>query len=314
MTTFFRTDSDGALIYPVFLGMRGCPGRCVYCDQDKLSGSEGFDPERAVAEVREFVERHPDRAKQVAFYGGTFTALEQDLREELLRSLGAVCDGSTSFRISTHPLYVSNEILAHCKHWNIRTIELGVQDFNAAVLAASCRGYSGKDALEAAYRVKEQGFELGVQLMPGLPGWTQASLAENRKVLEELKPDLLRLYPLIVIRGTALEKLLNSGDYLPLSLEEAVAQCADYYPVAGRAGTRIIKVGIPSNLDPAEIAGGPWHPAFGELVKAELVARKVLAIDPQEDAVTVSREEIRLLKAHGGAALAKVQDWFELHS
>ena len=314
MTTFPRAGSEGTLIYPVFLGMRGCPGRCVYCDQDKLAGSGDFDPEQAVEGVRKFVERHRGRAKQVAFYGGTFTAWEEHFREGLLRAVMAVCDVSTSFRISTHPLYVSDEILAHCKRWNIRTIQLGVQDFNDAVLAASGRVYSGREALEAALRVKNQDFELGVQLMPGLPGWTEASLSENRKVLAELRPHLLRLYPLIVIRGTALEKLYNSGAYLPLSLEEAVSQCADYHPVAESAGIRIIKEGIPSNIDPAEIAGGPWHPAFGELVKAELVARKVLAIDPQEQAVNISRDEIRLLKAHGGAALNKILDWFETRS
>ena len=314
MKSVSQAGPPGALIYPVFLGMRGCPGRCVYCDQDAISGSAVLDLEDTVERVREFILRNPDRPKQVAFYGGTFTALENSLREDLLRSLGAVCDPHTSFRISTHPLCVSDTILRNCRQWNIRTIELGVQDFNDAVLAASCRGYGGEDALEASCRVKKHGFELGVQLMPGLPGWTQASLEENRRVLAELKPDFLRLYPLIVIRGTALEELFNRGEYLPLSLDEAVRQCADYYPVAEAAGFRIIKLGIPSNIDPAQIAGGPWHPAFGELVKAELVARKVLTIDPQEEAVTVSREELRLLKAHGGAALAKVQDWFESHS
>ncbi len=314
MTSVSQAGFKATLIHPVFLGMRGCPGRCVYCDQNKLSGSGEFDLEQTVERVRQFVRHHPDRQKQVAFYGGTFTALDQRFREDLLRAVSTVCDALTSFRISTHPLYVSEEILLHCQQWNIRTIELGVQDFDDAVLAASCRGYSGREALEAAYRVKERGFELGVQLMPGLPGWSQASLDSNRRILAELKPDLLRLYPLIVIRGTALEQLFNTGAYLPLSLEEAVTQCADYFPTASAAGTRIIKLGVPSNVDPAEIAGGPWHPAFGELVKAELVARKVLAIDPQEDAVTVSQAEIRLLKAHGGAALRKVQDWFELHS
>ena len=307
-------DASPKLIYPVFWGMRGCPGRCIYCDQDKLAGEGDLNLNQTVSEAREFIIRNPDRDKQVAFYGGTFTALEQGLREDLLRAVAAVCDPRTSFRISTHPLYVSDAILDWCKGWNIRTIELGIQDFTTEVLARSCRGYSGGEALAAAFRVKGHGFELGIQLMPGLPGWSKASLEENHRRLSELKPAFLRLYPLIVIRGTPLEKLFLSGGYVPLRLQEAVDQCADYYPVSELAGTRIIKVGIPSNIDPDEIAGGPWHPAFGELVKAELVARKVLAIDPQEDAVNVSREEIRLLKAHGGAALAKVQDCFELHS
>ncbi len=314
MNPVSRAGSSRALIYPVFLGMRGCPGRCIYCDQNKLSGGAEFDLERAVEQVREFVRRNPGREKQVAFYGGSFTALEQDFSANLLAAMQAVCDVHTSFRISTHPMYVGDDILIRCRNWNIRTIELGIQDFCAAVLARSRRGYGGHEALEAAHRVKKHGFELGIQLMPGLPGWSEASLAENRQILAELKPRFLRLYPLIVIRGTALEKDFQAGEYLPLSLEEAVEQCADYFPVAEKAGTTIIKLGIPSNIDPAEIVAGPWHPAFGELVKAEIVARKVLAINPQEEAVTIAREEMRLLKAHGGAALEKIQIWFDQQS
>lgn len=294
--------------------MRGCPGRCIYCDQDKLSGSVDFNLADSASKVREFIRRNPGRDKQVAFYGGSFTALEKEFREELLSTIGEACDDLTSFRISTHPLYVDDEILDWCEKWKIRTIELGIQDFCDTVLNTSCRGYSGQEALESARRVKEHGFELGIQLMPGLPGWSETSLRENRRLLEELRPSLLRLYPLIVIRGTKLEQLFQSGEYLPLNLQEAVEQCADYFPASERAGTRIIKLGIPSNIDPEDIVAGPWHPAFGELVKAETVARRVLSANPQEQGVTVTRDEMRLLKAHGGSALSKVQAWFEMNS
>lgn len=298
-------------IFPIFLGMRGCPNRCVYCDQDKISGAPDLDLEATLVQIQDFIKRNSGRPKQIAFYGGSFTALEQDFREKLLSSVLEISDEQSSFRISTHPLFVDEDILDWCADWNIKTIELGIQDFIDKVLSQSCRGYTGKQAWEAASRVKEKGFELGVQLMPGLPGWSQSSLAENHAKLLELKADLLRLYPLIVIRGTALEKIFHESKYTPLSLDEAVTQCADYFPIAQQANTRVIKLGIPSNIDPKEIVAGPWHPAFGELVKAELVARKVLSINPQEEAVNLDREEIRLLKAHGGKAFDKIQRWFE---
>lgn len=298
-------------IFPVFLGMRGCPTRCIYCDQDRISGAPDLDLNSLLPQIQDFIERNPAHHKQIAFYGGSFTALQQYYRENLLRLVLKLIDDQTSFRISTHPLFVDEDILDWCAAWNIKTIELGIQDFSDEVLRQSCRGYDGKQAWEAASRVKEKGFELGIQLMPGLPGWSQASLAENHARILELKANLLRLYPLIIIRGTALEKIFHSGEYTPLSLEEAVTQCANYFPIAEKANTRIIKLGIPSNINPEEIVAGPWHPAFGELVKAELVARKVLSINPQEEAVTLEREEIRLLKAHGGKALDKVQAWFE---
>jgi len=289
------------LIYPLFLPMRGCPRRCVYCDQNKISGSGEFDLENAVGEVAGFIRRNPGRDKQVAFYGGSFTALDEAFRSEVIERIGSVCDPKTTFRISTHPLYVESAILDWCASKGIRTIELGIQDFCDAVLVRSGRGYTGQEAREAALRVKERGFELGAQLMPGLPGWSDESLRINHDALAELKPALLRLYPLIVIKGTPLERIYLEGKYKPLSLEEAVDQCADYFPLAKANGIRIIKLGLPANLSPEAIVAGPWHPAFGELVRAELRYR--LMFDPASDTATqeLSERDLALIRVYRGA-------------
>lgn len=284
------------LIFPVFLPMRGCPGRCVYCDQNKITGSGDFDLERICAEVGEFIRRNPDREKQVAFYGGSFTALNQDFRDDLMRRIQELSDPLTTFRISTHPLFVGSEILDWCKDNGIRTIELGIQDWSDEVLARTGRGYTGAEAMEASLRVKDKGFELGVQLMPGLPGWSVESIQINHAALQKLKPALLRLYPLIVIKGTPLEQVFRRGEYIPLSLEQAVNQCADYFPLAESNGIRIIKLGLPSNVSPGEIVAGPWHPAFGEIVKAELLYRKMLSADPRADQNKLSIKERDLLR------------------
>jgi histone acetyltransferase (RNA polymerase elongator complex component) len=310
MTNDPNTTKDKARIYPVFLPMQGCPGRCVYCDQAKITGAGGFDLEQALGGIAEFIHRNPGQRKQVAFYGGSFTALDEGFRETILKEVGQVCDTTTSFRISTHPLYINDEILAWCKSHGIETIELGIQDFSDPVLAATGRGYGGKEAYAAAALVREAGFELGVQLMPGLPGWTEDTLAENFRCLSTLKPNLLRLYPCVVIRGTRLEEMYLRGEYIPLALDLAVSQCADYCSLAENNGIRVIKLGLPSNLPEHEIAGGPWHPAFGELVKAELLARIIMTADPYEHALRVGRDGLRLLKAHGGNAMDKVHNWF----
>ncbi|MGC9362169.1 MAG: radical SAM protein [Candidatus Syntrophosphaera sp.] len=262
------------LIYPVFLPLAGCPSRCVYCDQFKVTGASRFDLEDTLAGIASFISRNPGREKQVAFYGGSFTALPEDFRKELMHKVRSVSDDITSFRISTHPLFVGDDILDWCRQAAISTIELGIQDFCTRVLGQTGRGYTAKEAMEAAIRVKHKGFELGVQLMPGLPGWNDASLKTNHRALESLEPDLLRLYPLIVIRGTPLEEIYRKGEYIPLTLEQAVAQCADYFPLAGAHGIKIIKLGIPSNLKTEDVVAGPWHPAFGESVKKELLSRK----------------------------------------
>ncbi len=288
------------LIFPVFLPQQGCPQRCIYCDQHKISGSGEFDPEHDIEQAESFIRRNPHRNKQIAFYGGSFTALPASVRASLLQNFATIADPLTSFRVSTHPDYIDEEILCWCRQWGIKTIELGIQDFDTEVLAHSRRGYTGEQAFQAAELVKREGFELGVQLMPGLPGWSKGSTAWNHKALSALVPDLLRLYPVLVIKGTPLEGLYRQGKYTPLGLDEAITQCADYFSLARAHQIRIIKLGLPSNLDPRDVVAGPWHPAFGELVKAELLCRRLQEKQPRGGEIPLLRAEAALLKSHSG--------------
>lgn len=296
------------LIYPVFLPMQGCRGRCIYCDQARISGAGEFDLHQALSGAQAFVERNHSKEKQIAFYGGSFTALAQGFRNSLLDEFRRIADEETTFRISTHPLYIDPGILDWCAQKWIRTIELGIQDFHTEVLMRTGRGYTREQALEAAELVQERGFELGVQLMPGLPGWTEQSIRCNHQVLAQLKPRYLRLYPLIVIRETPLAELFQQCEYLPLTLDEAVRQCADFFPLAAEHGITIIKVGIPSNLDPAEVLAGPWHPAFGELVKAELLCRRIIASKPSEGMLRLEKQELALLKSYSPDRLLQLSE------
>lgn len=301
------------LIYPVFLPMQGCDRRCVYCDQSKISGAAAPDLPTALAGVAAFIQRNPGQAKQIAFYGGSFTALDQAFRERWMEAFHRIADERTGFRCSTHPLHVAEPVLDWCRRQGFATIELGIQDFDTAVLEATGRGYDGSAALKAAEGVKAAGFQLGVQLMPGLPGWSTASLDHNRDILVLLKPDFLRLYPLIVIQGTPLAEQWRQGAYLPLSLEEATSQCADYCELASANGITVIKTGLPSNLDPADVLAGPWHPAFGELVKAELLYRLILARFPAGGELVLTASELALLKAHGALYLKKLDKSCQNH-
>lgn len=292
-------DTRPALIYPVFLPMQGCPGRCIYCDQRVISGVSAFDRQTALSEVTQFIRRNPGRRKQIAFYGGTFTALEYELRQSIMDQFGAVADEDTDFRISTHPAAIDAGILDWCHEQRIRVIELGIQDFDDTMLKAAGRDYGTETAVKAVTMCKEAGFETGVQLMPGLPGWSDASLARNHQALADLRPHLLRVYPCVVLRGTALASTFERGEYLPLTLDEAIAQCADYSLLAQRHGIRLIKLGMPSNPLPEDIVGGPWHPAFGELVKAELLVRRLQERHSPGDRIRLSKNDFALLKAHG---------------
>ena len=303
-----RFPKPQLLIYPLFIPGAGCAVRCIYCDQSKITGAPAFDLDCAAREVETFVRHHPDQEKQIAFYGGSFTRLPLEERDRMLQRLLPLLDAHTSFRISTHPLWINPEILSWCQAHRIKTIELGIQDFHDAVLSASLRGYSSEEAIKACRSVQDAGFELGVQLMPGLPGSGNASLQKNFQRLAELKPQLLRLYPLIVVKGTQLEVQYHAGKYTPLSLDEAVNICADYSKHADSLGIRIIKLGIPSNISPSDIVAGPYHPAFGEFVRAELLVRK-LALDYQPgQLILLKRNQISLLHGHQGRYLKILYD------
>lgn len=291
------TKPDKSLIYPLFIPMQGCPGRCIYCDQRKITGAPAFELGSAIQEVKAFIRRNPLREKEIAFYGGSFTALNFDLQEQILSGIAAVCDATTSVRISTHPRYIDSEILAHCKAHNVRTIELGIQDWDDAVLRASGRAYSSEDALTAVKLIQAAGFRLGLQLMPGLPQSSEQSIAYNHQILAEIKPDFLRLYPLVVIQGTPLAEAYLQGTYSPLSLKAAVQICADYAELCQAHQIKIIKYGIPSNIATAAVLAGPYHPAFGELVLQEILIR-ALQMQPERFA-QLNAAQTQLLRAHG---------------
>lgn len=285
-----------SLIYPLFIPNEACPGGCIYCDQSKISRAGSFDLEQAEAGVQAFIRRNPNCSKEVAFYGGTFTALPIARQEALLKGIHALLDDDSSIRISTHPLYIDAEVLERCKAYRVQTIELGIQDFCALPLKKSGRNYTTAQATSAAQKVRAAGLILGLQLMPGMPGSDEETIKENHRHLRQLKPDLLRLYPLVVIRGTPLQQLYQRGEFTPLSIPEAVRICADYAELCEKEGIRIIKYGLPSNLQPEDYIAGPFHPAFGELVKQELLIRK-LNKHPELRQSLGAKEE-QLLKAH----------------
>lgn len=288
---------DKSLIYPLFIPMQGCPGHCIYCDQSKISGASAFDLDDALVQVQAFIRRNPLVNKEIAFYGGSFSALPESEREHILSAVMAVVDAQTSIRVSTHPLYIDKAILKHCKKFRVRTIELGIQDWHDHVLKASGRGYSADQAYKACMMIKMAGFKLGLQLMPGLPGASEDSAILNNVMLNLVKPQFLRLYPLVVIKGTPLAELYQKGEYQPLSLTEAISICADYYELCRLTRVKIIKYGLPSNIDPTEVLAGPYHPSFGELVKQEILIRELRKHPDKRERLDAS--ERQLLRAHG---------------
>ncbi len=265
------------LTVPFFISHLGCPHRCVFCDQVKISGSGEDIPDKAgiMKKIAEYRSTGKRELTEVAFFGGSFTALPESVRAKLLNPLQPMIAAGEvdSVRVSTRPDCIDVAAACFLKKMGVSTVELGVQSMDDNVLELSGRGHGAKDTDSAVACLKEQGLAVGIQLMPGLPGDTPAkSIASLRRVLA-LKPDFLRIYPTLVIAGTRLEELYGMGSYLPMTLNGAVGLCKVMLLEAMFADVPVIRMGLQPTDELAKegiVVAGPYHPAFRQMVEAEL--------------------------------------------
>ena len=268
------------LVHPIFLPHFGCPFRCVYCNQNCVATHRGQGTGRSDplgsfhAQLRALVSasRSPVSTGEVALYGGTFTALPRAIQVEMLDALAAYVDRGIfrGIRFSTRPDGISPSVCDFLRNYPVRTIELGVQSFSDEVLRSSGRGYDAETAIVAASLVKDAGWDLGVQLMTGLPGDSQAHF--NHSVLQTIAiaPAMARLYPTLVLRDTKLASWLMEGSFSVMSLEETLDWCSWAYDAFVGAGIPVARMGLhadPELMRPGNIVAGPFHPAFGYLVR-----------------------------------------------
>ena len=274
-------QSRAGRIIPVFLPFSGCPGRCVYCAQDRQTGSSALPAvEKLLTDAREALERMPALApgegRELAFYGGTFTALPDADRRACLRFLADMkVEGRISHaRCSTRPDALGPDALLELERNGVGLIELGIQSFSTPVLEASRRGYSGEDALAACRTVQDAGFELGIQLLPGLPGCTPEVFLKDVEQALALRPACMRFYPCLVPEGTVLARWFREGRYAPWSVEETVGALGEALRLAWKAGVPVIRLSVaPEPAFDAALLAGPRHPALGALIQAEALIR-----------------------------------------
>lgn len=298
------TSTSRNRIYPVFLPHEGCPFQCVYCNQHavtdsslKKSSDKGL-LSRFDACFGRLVE-HAERSGipgELAFYGGTFTALPEETLKGLLQRVSLWVEKGvfTGIRFSTRPDGISREVCALLREYPVRTVELGVQSLSDQVLQESRRGYSAKTVENAAALVRANGWKLGFQLMLGLPGDTRERFLDSVSRSALLRPDMVRLYPTLVLDKTLLAKWYRAGSYQPLDLDDAVEWAADAYDIFGEAQIPIARMGLhadPELEKPGNILGGPYHPAFGYLVKVQWWRKRV------------DRYLEKEVQAHGGVSL-----------
>ena len=268
-------------IVPLFVPHAGCPNHCVFCDQKRISGS--LFPVSA-ATVREALETLPPGAgAEAAFYGGSFTAIAPERQDELLEAVQPfLADGRVSaIRLSTRPDAVDAAGLERLKRFRVETVELGAQSLCDDVLRQSGRDHTAEDVRRAAALVKNAGLQLILQMMTGLPGDTEERDLETARGLLALRPDGVRIYPTVIVRGTALEELWRSGKYREHTVEDAVRICARLLPLFEEAQIPVIRLGLnpTAELSGGAAVGGAYHPALGELVRSRVLleqARRLL--------------------------------------
>ncbi|MFO8033165.1 MAG: radical SAM protein [Desulfohalobiaceae bacterium] len=269
-------------IWPVFLPFWGCRQRCIYCAQEQQTGSPRQSLQTHLQDLRKELTLAWKKGRpplQLAFFAGTFTALPLgwqlkflDLAQEF-KEKGLI----TKIRCSTRPDRISLPWLHKLRYHGMDMLELGVQSFSTQVLAKSGRGYTQIQAEQACAWVRESGLELGIQLMPGLPGHNLRLWQKDVKATCSQRPDQVRIYPCLVLQGTDLEELWQRGEYTPWSLNSCITPLARALLRFWRRDILVTRIGLPQEPSLlAHIKSGPWHPALGDLVQSRALLYTLL--------------------------------------
>ena len=317
-------------IIPVFVPHLGCPNDCVFCNQNSISGQKNKMTSKKAKEIIEYHLKNikeNDAKKEIAFFGGSFTGIDSKEQEDLLKTAYEyVKDGKVdSIRISTRPDYINKEVLKRLKKYGVKTIELGVQSANNYILKRSNRGHTFEDVKKASRLIRWYGFNLGHQMMVGLPESSRIDEINTAKALIKLKPKMVRIYPVLVIKGTELEKEYKKGTYEPLTVVQAVETCKELVKMFDKKHIDVIRVGL-QNTDEicnpgeekSEVVAGPFHPAFRQLVESGLwydsIVEKIkkLNVKVKEVEVTVNPIDANNVIGHKRENIKKLQELYEV--
>lgn len=317
-------------IIPIFVPHLGCPNDCVFCNQKSISGEQRMITKEDVKKTIDFYLdniRDKESKKEVAFFGGSFTGIEIEKQAEFLQTAYEyIKQGKIdSIRISTRPDYIDKKILKMLKKYKVETIELGVQSANDYILKQSQRGHTFEDVKKASKLIRWYGFKLGHQMMVGLPESTRLDEINTARELIKLKPKMVRIYPVLVIKNTKLEKDYMNEKYKPLTVVQAVEICKELVVMFKKKGIDIIRIGLQNTdtiTDPkqsgSEVVAGPYHPAFRQLVESGLwydtIVTKIkqLNVKVKKVEITVNPQDANNVIGHKRENIEKLKDMYSL--
>ena len=274
-------------IIPIFVPHLGCKQCCTFCDQKTISGET---KQVTADDVRNTIEYYlknfkNDNYVEVAFFGGSFTAIPIETQKELLEAVQPYIKDKKvdSIRLSTRPDAIDKNILKMLKKYHVKTIELGVQSSNNYILERCKRGHTFEDVKKASKLIRKYRFKLGHQMMVGLPESTEKDDIKTAEDIIKLKPKLVRIYPVLVIKGTGLEREYRNKEFTPLTVGQAVERSKEILRLFAKKNIQVIRIGLqntetiadPKNKD-SEVVAGPYHPAFGQLVEDSIWYDKIV--------------------------------------
>ena len=309
---------------PIFVPHKGCPFDCVFCNQNRITGSiKEVTPDDVTSTIEAYLSTLPkhERNIEVAFFGGSFTGIpikEQSLLMERVTPYieKGIIDG---IRLSTRPDYINTKILDNLKHHGVTTIELGVQSMSDSVLKTSNRGHSSADVIKAVSLIREYDFSLGLQMMTGLPGDTDELSIKTANRIIALKPDFVRIYPTLTIKDTYLEKMYRMGKYEPQTLDDAVLLSKKLLLMYESANICVIRVGLQPTEEinsNASVVAGPFHSSFGELVESSIyydLIKEEIAKITKDAIVFVKPSEISKAVGHKRSNIIKIKNEFNIN-
>lgn len=318
-------------VIPIFVPHLGCPNDCIFCNQRSISGQKhNMTKEKAKEIIDNYlksIKDYKNTKKEIAFFGGSFTAIDEKIQNELLELANEyIKQGKVeSIRISTRPDCITKEILKRLKKYNVKTIELGVQSASDYILKRTNRGHTFEDVKKASKLIRWNGFKLGHQMMVGLPESTRKDEIETAKKLIKLKPKMVRIYPVLVVKNTKLEKEYEEGKYKPLPLAQAIETCKQLVRMFANKKIDIIRVGLQNTdeiTDPndknSEVVAGPYHPAFRQLVESSMwydaIVEKIkkLNVKVQEVKVIVNPIDVNNVIGHKKENVLKLKDYYDV--
>jgi histone acetyltransferase (RNA polymerase elongator complex component) len=275
---------------PIFVSHQGCPHDCVFCNQKRITGeisvfTEGklnFDEYKLNKKIETYLSNENlGKSVEIAFFGGSFTGIERSLQIKYLETAQFYISkyNLKGIRISTRPDYINESIIDLLKNYSVKAVEIGVQSMDEDVLRASNRGHRSEDTTKAAKLIKDAGFELGLQMMTGLPQDTLDKCIETANKIIKLKPDTVRIYPALVLKDTILEKMYHEGSFVPLNLDTAISWVAEILTLFHSADIKISRVGLQASEEISfdnGIVAGPFHPAFRQLVEEKILHDEVI--------------------------------------